>query len=52
MEGKYSYPEFHFKLEKGMNLKDLALKLMIEQNYRSAWVYLTIREYKPEITIG
>jgi len=52
MEGKYSYPEFHFKLEKGMNLKDLALKLMIEQNYRSAWVYLTIREYNPQITIG
>jgi len=49
--GWYDYPKFHFKLEKGMNLKDLALKLMIEQNYISDWLYLTIREYNPEITI-
>ena len=52
VDGYYSYPEFHFKLEKGMNLKDLALKLMIEQNYMSEWGYLTIREYNPQITIG
>ena len=41
-EGRYDYPQFKVQVKEGINLKDLALKLIEDRNYMSSWDYLRI----------
>lgn len=41
-EGRYDYTQFKVQVKRGINLKDLALKLIEERDYMSSWDYLKI----------